>query len=144
MKAPAPLHLPPAVRRAIVAHARRARPRECCGLLLGDGRKVQFAVAAPNRARGRSRYELDPKTHIDVRRVLRGVAPVLTIVGVYHSHPAGPAVPSPTDVSEAAYADWIHVIVALRGRRATVRAFRIRHGRVTGVPLARGSLRSRG
>ena len=34
----------PSVRAAIVAHARRDSPRECCGLLLGEGGSILFAL----------------------------------------------------------------------------------------------------
>jgi proteasome lid subunit RPN8/RPN11 len=44
------VHLPAAVRRAIVAHARRARPQECCGFLIGQGNRVQFACPMANVA----------------------------------------------------------------------------------------------
>jgi proteasome lid subunit RPN8/RPN11 len=97
--------LPRAVRRAIVMHARREAPRECCGLLVGCGREVAFAVACTNVARSETRYRIAPREHIDLRRALRAFSPPLDIVGVYHSHPRGRPVPSPTDVVEAAYPD---------------------------------------
>ena len=64
------------------------------------------------------RYRVDDRAHIELRRVLRGVRPALSILGVYHSHPAGDAWPSETDVAEALYPDWTHLIVGLGGRTA--------------------------
>lgn len=125
--------LPAVVRRAIVAHARREAPRECCGLLVGVGRRVRFAVPMVNRAASEVRYRVDDRAHLDLRRVLRGFAPPLGIVGVYHSHPASRAVPSATDVAEAYYPEWVHVIVSLAGARPRLAAFRIAHGRVVRV-----------
>jgi proteasome lid subunit RPN8/RPN11 len=52
-------------------------------------------------------------------------------VGVYHSHPAGAALPSPRDLAEAHYPEWLFVIVGAAGR--SVRAFRIARGRATRV-----------
>jgi proteasome lid subunit RPN8/RPN11 len=54
----------------------------------------------------------------------------LSILGVYHSHPAGVAEPSPTDIDEAMYPEWAYVIIGLEPRRTSVRAFRIRTGAV--------------
>lgn len=116
-------------RRAIIAHARLESPRECCGLLVGRGAEVHFAAAVVNRATSPSRYRLDDRAHIALRRALRSFAPPLEIVGVYHSHPSGRAWPSETDIAEAHYPEWCHVIVAL-GRRVRLAAFRIRRGRV--------------
>jgi proteasome lid subunit RPN8/RPN11 len=127
--------LPAGVRRAIVAHARHERPRECCGLLVGRGRRVAFAVAATNVETGDTRFRLDDREHIQLRRVLRSFHPSLEILGVYHSHPRGEAQPSATDVAEAAYPSWLHVIVGLKRNPATIAAFRLRHGRVRKVTL---------
>ena len=114
---------PVAVRRAIVAHARREAPNECCGFLLGAGRRVAYAMPMRNVAESRTRYQIDDAANIELRRLLRGVSPALSIVGVYHSHPAGDAEPSPTDIREAMYPDWLYVIVGLKRTRAVVRAF---------------------
>ncbi len=122
---------------AVVLHARRAKPREACGLLVGAGRRVAFAMPIRNIARGRTRFRLDPAEHIALRRVLRAVSPAVGILGVYHSHPRGAAWPSATDVAEALYPDWVHLIVGLAGRTSVVRAFRIRRGRIQPVRLLR-------
>jgi proteasome lid subunit RPN8/RPN11 len=120
--------------QAIAGHARRAHPRECCGFLVGARRRVLFAVATQNIARGRSRFRIDDATHIELRRALRRFAPALEIVGVYHSHPNGEARPSPTDVSEAFYPAWTYLIVGMR-RRVSIRAFRIAGGRTEKVAI---------
>jgi proteasome lid subunit RPN8/RPN11 len=124
--------------RAIVRHARTERPRECCGFLVGRGTRVLFAVAAPNVSTRRSRYRIDDSTHIELRRALRRFSPRLEIVGVYHSHPSGNARPSPTDIAEAFYPAWIHVIVGMKSR-VSVRAYRLRAGRVQSVVIQRKS-----
>jgi len=92
---PVALTLPAAVRRAILAHAERDAPRECCGLLIGRSGRVLHAAAMRNiSASPRVRFRIDPREHIVLRRELRRLSPALEIVGVYHSHPAGPAEPS--------------------------------------------------
>jgi proteasome lid subunit RPN8/RPN11 len=134
--------LPRAVRRAIVDHALRARPRECCGLLIGRGRRVSFAVPMRNIARGPTRYRLDDAAHIRVRRMAWAFVPPAAVIGVYHSHPAGPARPSATDLAEAFYPEWVYVIVGLRPAPA-VRGFRIRGGESRAVRLVAAVRRAR-
>ena len=129
------LVVPRAVRRAIVDHAKADRPNECCGFVVGASGTVMFALPMANIAKSRVRYRIDDRAHIELRRVLRAARPSLSILGVYHSHPEGNAWPSPTDVAEAHYPDWVHVIVGLKGRRAVIRGFRIRNGRVRPAPL---------
>ena len=85
-------------------------------------------------------FKIDPAEHVAARRVLRRLSPSLEIVGVYHSHPAGPPAPSPRDILESNYPEWLFVIVG--GRTNSVRAFRIRRRAVTPVVLIAASSRS--
>jgi proteasome lid subunit RPN8/RPN11 len=131
------VRLSPEVMRTMLAHARRERPRECCGLLVGRRARVLAAVPMRNIAPGRTRYRVDPAGHIALQRVLRVIAPDTSIVGVYHSHPRGPAEPSESDVAEALYPDWVHVIVGMRNGRPETRGFTIVRGRVRRLALRR-------
>ena len=109
------LTLPVAVRRAIVAHARRDAPHECCGFLIGRAGGVMFSLPVTNvDPKPRTGFQVDPAEHVAVRRLLRGFAPPLEIVGTYHSHPAGPAIPSPRDIAESHYPEWLSVIVGMK------------------------------
>jgi proteasome lid subunit RPN8/RPN11 len=98
------LTLPVRHLEAIHRRARRAYPRECCGLLLGEatagGARVRAALPARN---------LDPAPRrgyfIDPRALLRGFRAArrhrLEVVGYYHSHPDAAPVPSRRDAAEA-------------------------------------------
>jgi proteasome lid subunit RPN8/RPN11 len=128
------LRIAAAVLEAIVAHARREAPNECCGLLIGVGNVVDRAVPTRNAAASRTRYLVDPSEHFALIRELRGTAH--DIIGAYHSHPASPAVPSPTDIAGAWSADFLHVIVSLENEaRPDVRAFMIGNGNYSPVQL---------
>ena len=112
------------VLEAIVAHARRDAPNECCGLLVGTGDRIDEAVATTNELASPTRYRVDPREHFALIRRLRGTA--RTIVGAYHSHPASPAAPSPADLAEAHGGDFLYVIVSLRNPATPeVRCYRI-------------------
>jgi proteasome lid subunit RPN8/RPN11 len=117
----------------IVAHARAETPAECCGMLVGSGTSIDKAVRARNIAARPTRFLIDPQDHIDARRAARDDG--LEVVGFYHSHPRSPAWPSPTDVTEAAYPDSVHLIVSLEGGAAEARLFRIAHGSAIELPL---------
>ena len=127
--------LPRALKRRLVADARKALPRECCGLLVGRGRDVCYAVAMANVDRNPARFRISDAAHIELRRLLRSFMPALEIVGVYHSHPAGPARLSERDLREAHYPAWIHLVIGLAARRATVRAFVIRRAASVPIPI---------
>ena len=99
---------------AIVAHARAARPRECCGLLIGAGGVIIEAVPTENVAADPiRRFEIPPIEHIRQLRRCRTLTAesgeAHDVVGAYHSHPRSAAEPSPTDV-EQAFQDFLYVI----------------------------------
>lgn len=128
--------LPGAVRRAIIEHAERDRPRECCGLLIGAGNQVLQAIPMRNVADDpHVRFQLDAREHIAVQRNVRASASGRAVIGVYHSHPGGLPTPSARDVAEAHYPEWLYVIVGFSGSRARVRGFALRDFAMTPVRL---------
>src|SRR5690606_5543485 len=92
------LILPPAVRARIDAWVRAGHPDETCGMLIGrrhgDRTLVTRAVQARNLAREhrRDRFDLDPVAYVMTDGEAR--AEGLSVVGIWHSHPDHPAVPS--------------------------------------------------
>jgi len=58
---------------------------------------------------------------------------------IVHSPVASPAVPSATDVGLAFFPDSLYCICSLAGEMPTLRAWSIRDGVVTEVPLAVGT-----
>ena len=112
----APDHL-----RAIIDSAEAAYPEECCGLLSGseaDGVvSVDDVHGSDNLAADRSRrFEVDPALRLRLQRTLRGSAH--HVVGIYHSHPDGPAQPSPRDLDAAWEPDLVWLVVAVRNGQA--------------------------
>lgn len=108
---------------AVLAHAREARPRECCGLLIGQRDEILSAVRARNIAERATEFLIDPQDHIRARRTARQQG--LEVVGFYHSHPHSAPVPSPKDLEDATYPECVYVIAGVEDGRATARAFRL-------------------
>ena len=107
---------------AILRHAERANPLECCGVLVGREGEILQAVEARNLADDPNRYFLDPEDHIVIRRRARAAG--LAVVGFYHSHPHSAARPSETDRAEATYPNHLYLIVG----EGEVRLFRLTDG----------------
>lgn len=102
-----------AVLNAIVAHARKDSPRECCGLLLGDANEIVEAVAVTNVAGDPlRRYELSAAEHLaQIKSCRERSTSVVTVevIGAYHSHPRTRPEPSPTDLEQACH-EFLYVI----------------------------------
>lgn len=108
--------LTPAQMASIADAAEAAFPAEGCGLLVGTGRRVITVtrlVAAENllAGDGPDRFELDPRVRIQMERGLRGTPE--RIVGHWHSHPDGTALPSVTDLDMAWEPDLVWLIVGV-------------------------------
>lgn len=111
----------------LLEHARRDAPRECCGLLIGAGARIDEAVPVANLAPGTTRYLIDPAGHFAALRRVRGTP--RDVLGAYHSHPRSLAVPSPTDIAEALPGAFLYVIVSLAVPvQPDIRAYRIVEG----------------
>ena len=78
-----------------------ASPRvEVCGLLLGDGMRVERVVSCRNVADDPATgFEIDPQVLIAAHKAARAGGPA--VIGHYHSHPTGKAEPSARDAAAA-------------------------------------------
>ena len=122
------------VRAELLDHARTAAPEECCGMVVGSGDLIDESVRMRNVAADRAmRYRVDPAEHIALNRRLRGTGRV--VMGAYHSHPRGSAVPSDTDRSEALYPEFIWLIVSLAPPDGRIAAFSMTDGGVRELPI---------
>jgi len=155
----------------ILSAAERSPGGEICGLLLGSVPRSGFlpastvppaetpsllprggrldepgmtVVAAVTPCRNIAndpviRFEIDPIALLAARRAARSGGP--RVIGYYHSHPSGDAVPSPRDAMDAAPDGAIWMIVA-RGQATAWRAVQggVLHGRFNPVALRVGAV----
>jgi proteasome lid subunit RPN8/RPN11 len=87
--------------RTLVADAEKSFPDECCGFVFGredDGhRQVEAVLVVDNAKEGdkRRRFEITPKDYLRAEHFAD--AGGLQLLGIYHSHPDHPAIPSEHD-----------------------------------------------
>ena len=94
------------VQKIIVQDAVDAFPDECCGFVFGhedsNGRRlITQARVVKNVKEGdkRRRFEIAPQDYLDAEKYAEEQQ--LELLGVYHSHPNHPAVPSEHDRAAA-------------------------------------------
>jgi proteasome lid subunit RPN8/RPN11 len=82
--------------------------------LLGDRQGASATVLEARPARNirasATQYEIEPAAVLAADRAARAAGRVL--LGAWHSHPGGPAVPSAQDRAEA-WPDWCYLVVGL-------------------------------
>jgi proteasome lid subunit RPN8/RPN11 len=118
---------------AVIAHARREAPNECCGLLLGGRDAIDESYAARNVCGSATRFLIHPEDHFDAIR--RARASGRAVRGAYHSHPRGPSRPSDTDVAHVNDPRLLHMIVSLQDDEPRVRLFEWTDGNFAVVDL---------
>lgn len=114
---------------AIRRYSESTYPDECCGLLIGkicQNRKTVVEVKATKNvwnaeaaeffvddiaATARSHYTIAPETMLAVQKETRDRN--LEIIGIYHSHPNHPAIPSECDRIYA-WQQYSYIIVSVQ------------------------------
>ncbi len=121
--------------RQIFEHVRAEAPNEACGLLAGVAEQVTHVFPATNVAENPMiQYLMDPHDQLHHFQAMEEQG--LELLGIYHSHPASPAYPSPTDVLMAFYPEAVYAIVSLVcGDNPVMRAFRMVDGQISEVGL---------
>lgn len=119
--------------QAIRDHAESTYPEECCGLLLGKidpDSKILAEVWATENAwsteaaesypatdlvNSNRRYTIAPAVLLQAQRSARDRN--LDIIGIYHSHPDHPAIPSECD-RVCAWHQYSYIIVSVQNGKA--------------------------
>jgi len=113
------------------------RPEEACGLLAGRAARetaiVERVIPMRNALQSPDRYRLDPAEQLAVFTWIE--AQGLELIGIYHSHPAGPASPSETDILEAYYPQAVYWIWSKQTGEWRYAAFSIWKGSVSPVTV---------
>jgi proteasome lid subunit RPN8/RPN11 len=140
--------------RKMIQHANNEAEYEICGLIGGQWQAfdhlavaVQIETVTNIADDRRHQYRMDEQEQVRLMSAFGKAG--MELVGIYHSHPHGPAYPSPTDIAEATYPDAVYLILSpskpliVKNRRELlvredgyqVGAWWIRRGRVTAVEI---------
>ena len=117
----------------MLQHVRTHAPLEACGLLAGKGDRVEKVIPVRNKEQSATGFVMDPYEQLDAFHWIEAHA--LDLLGIFHSHPAGPETASPTDIEEAAY-EVVHVIWSCFNQEWKARGFWIENGRAREVTLS--------
>jgi len=107
-------------------------PLEACGLLAGKNDRVEKVIGVRNQAQSPVRFVMDPYEQLQAFEWIESNG--LDLLGIFHSHPAGPETASVTDIEEAAY-EVVHMIWSRDGADWQARGFWIEDGQAVEIPL---------
>ncbi|MBG1262622.1 Mov34/MPN/PAD-1 family protein [Nostoc commune] len=120
--------------QTIRTHAESTYPEECCGIILGylaNGGKIVVEVIPTENAWNteaaadfvgertaeskRRQYAIAPEVMLKTQREARDRS--LNIIGIFHSHPVNPAIPSECDRLYA-WQGYSYIIVSVQNGKA--------------------------
>jgi len=128
-----------AQREVLIDRAAAGQPDEVCGLLGGRWQSETGEVSAViplanSAATPRTNYLVEPRAFVDAYQRLERSGDDL--IGIYHSHPHGAAIPSATDVAEATWPDIPYLIIGFPGASTPdIRAWNLKRGAAAPVEL---------
>ncbi|SKB12534.1 Mov34/MPN/PAD-1-like protein [Planktothrix sp. PCC 11201] len=123
----------------ICTHAEQTYPQECCGLLMGEinenNHKITVEIIPTENAwnsetaktfeevettdipvTSERRFTISPQQMIQAQK--QGRDRNLIIIGIYHSHPDHPAIPSEFD-RVCAWSDYSYIIISVEKGKTT-------------------------
>lgn len=117
----------------IGAHLESAYPNEACGFLLGTQvhkkREITHLIKVENQSteNQRRRFVIGPLDYLKAERFATKEG--LSLLGIYHSHPDHPAIPSVHDLEFAQpfFSYFIHAIT--QGEMTDTRSYRLIDGK---------------
>lgn len=113
-------------------HVSRHAPLESCGLLAGNQGRVESVIPVWNQAQSAVRFVMEPYEQLKAFEQISSNG--LELLGIFHSHPAGPETASAIDIAEAAY-KVVHLIWSRTRGPWQVRGFWIENGAAREVSL---------
>jgi [CysO sulfur-carrier protein]-S-L-cysteine hydrolase len=135
------IELPRSLADALVRHAREAAPDEACGFAVVRGERVLRLERTRNASpTPRVHFTFDGAGYqrmVEVEKECEQAGGRVVDIGIYHSHPASAAYPSPTDREDMrqTWPDCLQLMVSLRHDATSgpeINAYRIdREGEVS-------------
>lgn len=124
------IYMPQGIYDLIIQHSRQEFPHEACGLLIGNGQRVERTMPMTNVDHSPESYTMDSIEQLKAMKEIRNTNQEL--VGIYHSHVASQAYPSAKDVEWAFYPAASFVIVSLKEKdKPVIRSFKINNGEIS-------------
>lgn len=94
----------------MLSQVKREAPLEACGILAGLNDHSVEVIPVTNILASPVAYRMDPKEQLQAMLLIEENG--WDMLGIYHSHPAGPASPSASDISKAHYPDSVYLILS--------------------------------
>lgn len=114
-------------------HVSHLAPAEACGLVAGQDGRAEGIIPVTNSLQSPVRFRMDPQEQLAAFEWIEQQG--LELLAIYHSHPAGPATPSATDIAEWYYPETAALIWSPLGEEWSCRGFSLVGGQAREVEV---------
>jgi len=115
------------------AHVLRCFPEEACGILGGSGDHIKYVLPITNELHSPVKFRMAPEEQFKAFVFLEQNS--LQMLGYYHSHPAGPAYPSETDLLQFSYPGVVLVLLFPENSTLQIKGFIIKENAINEVNI---------
>ncbi len=115
------------------AHVLRCFPEEACGILGGSGDHIKYVLPITNELHSPVKFRMAPEEQFKAFAFLEQNS--LQMLGYYHSHPAGPAYPSETDLLQFSYPGVVLVLLFPENSILQIKGFIIKENAINEVNI---------
>lgn len=106
------LQIPQPILAGMWQHGQEEYPNECCGLLAGQGDRVERLYRIENKLKSPTRFLMEPRDQLRAFKEMDKAGLELQVI--YHSHTRSPAYPSGTDLELAAFPDVNYLLMSFQ------------------------------
>jgi proteasome lid subunit RPN8/RPN11 len=117
----------------MLEHVSSLEPEEACGLAVGKDHLVTRIYPIENILHSPVSFRMQPQQQVDA--ILEMEQAGCDLMVIYHSHPAGPPVPSSTDIALATFPDAVNLIWSKQNGLWICRGFLIQVQESVEVPI---------
>lgn len=133
MKATPKIKIHSAHFQSMIDHVQQQAPLEACGILAGKDGMSTHVIPVTNMLGSPVAYRMEPKEQLQAMLLLEDNG--WDLLGIFHSHPQGPASPSDTDIHQASYPDSVYLILFPTDKEWICRGFSIDENGVNEVQI---------
>ena len=116
----------------MIEYVDRHIPLEACGVLAGKVNQAEKMIGVLNQAQSPVRFVMNPYEQLHAFDWIESNG--FELVAIFHSHPTGPEIVSPTDIAEAAY-EVVHIVLSRAATHWQARGFWIENNEAREVKL---------
>ncbi|WP_394584191.1 M67 family metallopeptidase [Cytobacillus firmus] len=126
------MRLPRKLYFQMLGHGEKELPYEACGLLSGSKESIKTVWKAINNQRKRNSFEINEAQFTSILYDMEKKKECF--IGIYHTHPTAPPIPSSDDIRHA-FPDKVYFIISYAKKKPIIKCYKISNDNVLPIRI---------